>query len=435
MRQHQQSMPSTPVSPTSPAFVCPFAPLQDTAEKPEKSEKHEKSEKAPSVFSAKGKLRSKLQSKSSNRPPPPARDHSATYPSGPPSLRSRKSDISSHASSMIPAAMNFVQQHYTNLQHSELPSPASTVDEYPEQFIEGWTAAQGRTSALSSPIRGRASVSSSSQGPTNQPSLESSPPMAPRETILDRAFQMRYIPGSDRAVAGDENLTSLARFEALMNEAESRRKNAQMKSQEPLKSTWEEDDESEEDEFGKEVDDDEDSDDYYASDHNGDHNDMGTSTRKALKFIANRHGSTYSESGLSSAPSILRPHTAHSRNRPIAQRTTSQPHIPAPPLHIPSSPPLRHVEEYSVRRTHEKRHSTSDVKNMGFNEFAKRLSGTSSLLLVQSNVSGGSNRGSGDYTPRGSMSPRGTSRTPSERDESCRWRGSIGVFGNEGGFL
>ncbi|KAI0397350.1 hypothetical protein F5Y17DRAFT_416224 [Xylariaceae sp. FL0594] len=428
MRQHQQSMPATPVSPISPIFTSPFSPLQDAVEKPEKHEK------AHSVFSAKGKLRSKLQSKS-NRPPPPARENSAMYPSRPPSLRSRRSDISSQASSMIPAAMSFVQQHYSNMQHSEMPSPTSTVDEYPEQFIEGWTNAQGRTSALSSPTRGRTSISSSSLGPTNQSSLDSSPPTAPRETILDRAFQMRFIPGSDRPIAGDENLTSLAKFEALMNERESRREAAQKESQEPPKSTWEEDDESEEDEFDKEVDEDEDSDEYYASDHNSERDDMDYSTRKALQFIANRHGSIHSESGLSSAPSILRPHTAHSRSRPMTERTISQPHIPNPPLQIPSSPPFRQAEEYSVRRTHEKRHSTSDVKNMGFNDFAKRLSGTGSLLLVQSNVSGGSNRGSGDFTPRGSMSSRGLSRTPSERDESCRWRGSIGIFGNEGGLL
>ncbi|KAI3321731.1 hypothetical protein HD806DRAFT_145666 [Xylariaceae sp. AK1471] len=427
----RQSVPMSPISPTSPAFISPFPPMQDVAEKP-----------SP-VSGAKGKLRSKLQPKSSGRAHPPPRDHSSTYTSGSPSLRSRKSDLSSHASSMLPAAMNFVQQHYANLQHSDLPSPASTVDEYPEQFIEGWTAAQGRSSALSSPIRGRGSISSS-QGP-NQPSLDSSPLTMPRETILDRAFQMRCIPGSDRKIAGEEKLTSLARFEALMSEAEDRRKTTQYEvAQEPLKSTWEEDDESDDDEFGREVDDDEDDDkdedsDNYALEQDTDQDGMNASTFKALQFITNRHSSTYSESGLSSGPSILRPHTAHSRTRPLAQRTISQPYIPGPPLHIPPSPPSRQIEEVPVRRTHEKRHSTSDVKNLGFNEFAKRLSGTSSLLLVQSNASSGSNRGSGDYdtqrTPRGSMSPRGTSLTPSEREERCRWRGSIGVFGNEGGFL
>ncbi|KAJ3578851.1 hypothetical protein NPX13_g1716 [Xylaria arbuscula] len=416
--QRHQSMPMSPISPSSPTFISPFSPMPDVAEK------------SSPVSSAKGKLKSKLQSKSSGRTLP-SREPSSVYTPGSPSLRSRKSDLSSQASSMVPAAMNFVQQHYANLQHSELPSPASTVDEYPEQLIEGWTMAQGRSSALSSPIMGRASISSS-QAPS-QPSLESSPPIVPRETILDRAFQMRCIPGSDREVAGEEKLTSLARFEALMRETESRQKNTRGKEtkHEPLRSTWDDESDDDEDDFGREGDDDdEDSDEYAFEDGDA----MDATTFKALRFITNRHNSTYSESGLRNAPFVSRPHTSHSRSRPTAQRTSSQPYIPGPPLHIPSSPPLRQNESLSMRRSHEKRHSTSEMKNLSFNEFTKRLSGTSSLL-IQSNASTGSNRGSGDYdaqTPRGSMSPRGTSQTS---DERCRWRGSIGVIGNEGGFL
>ncbi|KAI8625169.1 hypothetical protein F5Y19DRAFT_467273 [Xylariaceae sp. FL1651] len=428
----RHSMPMSPISPVSPAFVNPFTSKQDATEKPS------------SASGPKGKLRSKLQSKSSGHAHPSTRDPSSTYTSETPSLRSRNSDISSHASSMLPAAMNFVQKHYPNLQQSDLPSPASTVGDYPEQFIEGWTTAQGRSSALSSPIRGRASTSSS-QAP-NQPGLDSNSSPAPRETILDRAFQLRCIPGSDRDIPGEEKLTSLAKFEALMREEEDRQKTGEGGVPGPAKSTWD-DDESDDDDFNEDEEDDDS--DEYAFEHDVDHDGMNTSTSRALQFIINRHGSThgsrashYSESGgLSNGPSILRPHTAHSRIRPIAQRTNSQPYIPGLPLHIPSSPPPKPIEEIALRRSHEKRHSTSDVKNLGFNEFAKRLSGTSSLLLVQTNTSTGSNRGSGDYdgtqqtTPRAPLSPLATSSTPSERDEHCRWRGSIGVFGNEGGFL
>ncbi|KAJ8122490.1 hypothetical protein ONZ43_g1329 [Nemania bipapillata] len=319
--------------------------------------------------------------------------------------------------------------------HSELSSPASTLEERPEQFIEGWTTAQGRSSALSSPIRGRGSISSSID--PKQPSLGSSPPMVPRETILDRAFQMRYIPGSEREIAGEEKLTSLARFEALMCEAENRQRNTggRAVAQEPLKSTWEHD-ESDEDDFGRAEDDGEDDDsDNYAFEQNVDHDEMDASTFKALRFIANRHNSTYAEpTARNTPPSVSRPQTAHSRSRPTAQRMSSQPYISPPPVHVPSA---RYPEGVAMRRSHEKRHSTSDVKNFNnFNDFTKRLSGTSSLLLVQSNASVGSNRGSGDYdaqhTPRGSISTRGTAQTS---DERCRWRGSIGVFGNEGGFL
>ncbi|KAI1125106.1 hypothetical protein F5Y10DRAFT_14505 [Nemania abortiva] len=415
--QQQQSMPLSPISPTAPTFISPFAPKQDTTEK------------SSPMSNAKGKLRSKLQSKSSGRTLPSTRDQNSLYASGSPSLRSRKSDLSSHASSMVPAAMNFVQQHYANMQQ-DLPSPASTVEEHPEHFIEGWTTAQGRSSALSSPIRGRGSVSSS-QDP-KQPGMDSSPPVVPRETILDRAFQMRYIPGSEREIAGEEKLTSLARFEALMCEAENRQRNASGRAiaQQPLKSTWDHD-ESDEDEYGGLEDDGEDDDsDNYAFEQNIDHDELDPTTFKALRFITDRHNSAYTESAPSNAPpSVSRPQTAHSRNRPTTQRVSSQ--------HYISAPPSRQPDVAGLRRSHEKRHSTSDVKNFNnFNDFTKRLSGTSSLLLVQSNASAGSNRGSGDYdaqhTPRGSISPRGNGQTA---DERCRWRGSIGVFGNEGGFL
>lgn len=421
--QRQQSVPMSPTSPTSPVFVSPFPSMKEGTDKP------------TAMASAKGKLRSKLQSKSSGRTLPSTRDQSSVYTSESPSLRSRTSDLSSHASSMVPAAMTFVQQHYASLQHSELPSPASTVDEYPEQFVEGWTPAPGRSSALSSPIRARTSTGSS-HGPS-QPSLESSPRIAPRETILDRAFQLRCIPGSDREVAGEEKLTSLARFEALMCEAENRKKNRLEKerAQAPLKSAWEPD-ERDEDKLGRKVEEDEDEDsDNYAFEQQEGRGDMDPTTFNALKFITSRHNSTYSESGVSNTSGVLRPHTSHSRSRPTAQRTSSQPYISNATLHGISSA-SRQAEAMPMRRSHEKRHSTSEMRNMSFNDFAKRLSGTSSLLLVQSNASSGSNRGSGDYdaqhTPRGSMSPRGSTQTPEER---CRWRGSIGVFGNEGGYL
>ncbi|KAI1171430.1 hypothetical protein F4777DRAFT_54705 [Nemania sp. FL0916] len=425
MQHHQSISTMNPVSPTAPTFAGSYTSA------------HEAAGKSAPVTSTKGKLRSKLKPKSSGKSQPSAREQSSVYASESPSLRSRKSDLSSHASSMVPAAMNFVQQHYASMHQPDLPSPTSLKDEYSEQFIEGWTSAQGRSSALSSPIRGRGSVSSAHDH--SQPSLGSSPPIAPRETILDRAFQMRYIPGSEREIAGEEKLTSLARFEALMREAESRQTSVRGKqpTYEPLKSTWEHD---ESDEDGG----DDDDSDNYAFEQNVEHDEMDASTFKALRFIANRHNSIYSDSGLSTAPpSVLRPHTAHSRTRPTAQRTSSQSYMPMSSSQmLPSSrpadvPAMRRPSQRS-QRSHEKRHSTSEVKNFNnFNDFAKRLSGTSSLLLVQSNTSTGSNRASGDYdpqyTPRGSVSPHGGAQVSA--DERRHWRGSIGVFGNEGGFL
>jgi hypothetical protein len=89
---------------------------------------------------------------------------------------------------------------------------------------------------------------------------------------------------------------------------------------------------------------------------------------------------------------------------------------------------------------------------LSFSEFAKRLSSTSSLLLVQTNASSssgrdGSRRGSSEYGVEegraeerlglrgGGLMSREVGESRSERDKRCGWRGSVGVFGSEGGFL
>ncbi|KAH9901852.1 hypothetical protein F4778DRAFT_791449 [Xylariomycetidae sp. FL2044] len=461
--------PLSPVSPTSPTFTNPFASSH--------------SQDMPEYFSTSSsmtsKRKTKLQPKSSGQAYAPSRDPLSSYHSESPSLRSRRSDLSSsHASSMNPN-MGFIQQ-YTTVHPSDLPSPATTIGEYNDQFIEGWTSAQGRSSTLSSPIRGRGSIGSShGQGP--QPSIHSSSPPAPRETILDRAFQLRCIPGSDREIPGEEKLSSIARFEALMRDAEERRrtmekekeKEREMKASQAAPSTWEEEDDGEEEEEGErnaireEPEDDDDDTDEDGFEDDVDHDHIGPSAFAALHFITNGHTTnrhsgkwpnTANRSSLNyeGGPSILRPHTAHSRLRPAAQRTSSQPQIPVSSVSASTSitaapnPPLA---ENNARRSHEKRHSTSGVNHLSFNEFTKRLSSTSSLLLVQTNTSTGSSRGSShnsteimdgggalQTTPRGALSPRtagaASGLTPAEREERCRWRGSVGVFGSaDGGFL
>ncbi|KAH8845993.1 hypothetical protein MCOR27_007149 [Pyricularia oryzae] len=202
-----------------------------------------------------------------------SRERPITY-SGSPSLRSKRSDISSHASFMNHSHHPSYTQHsgYYNAAHpADLPSPATTVPDHGVEFIEGWTAAQGRSSTLNSPIRGRDSISSQVTSPitVNAPAvssaatIEASSPPGPRETILDRAFQMRCIPGSEKEVPGEENLSSLARFEALMREMDKKRqsreaeedKRARQQKQHQhqpqpgaSKSGWDQDDESSEDE-------------------------------------------------------------------------------------------------------------------------------------------------------------------------------------------
>ncbi|KAI1655675.1 hypothetical protein F4813DRAFT_158337 [Daldinia decipiens] len=433
--------PISPISPTSPSFINPFSP----------SSSRDANEFYTGTSSGSSSKTWTKRYGKSGHVHASSRDAATTYTSGTPSIRSKRSDLSSsHASSMVPVSTAYPGQHYTTVHPSDLPSPATTIGgEYQDQFIEGWTSAQGRSSTLSSPARIRESIASV---PCQfLPSLSSNSPPIQRETILDRAFQLRCIPGSDREVPGEEKLSSIARFEALMREVEERQKAFEAERtipNEPLKSTWE-DDESDV-ENGVNEDDEEDSDED-AFEHDLGADEIGPSAHRALQFIANRHSSgrshwshqsvrtlpNYQETG----SSILRPHTANSRSRPAAQRTNSQPHIPIASIDM-TPMPSRVPEETVARLNHEKRHSVSDVKRLSFNEFTKRLSGTSSLL-VQTNASNGSSRGSSEIDgsqqmtpPRsGALSPRGGAMSPSEREERCGWRGSVGVFGNEGGFL
>lgn len=447
--------PISPVSPVSPTFINPFPP--------------QPSDRSQFTRSSSGNTytRSTLQHKSSTHTYGSSQNQRTMYSSGTPSLRSLESDVSStHANSGNTGQIGYQTQQYTSVRPTDLPSPAMTVGGYHEEFIEGWTSAQGRSSTLSSPIRGPRESIGSVRGHLPLGSNSSSPP-GPRETILDRAFQLRYIPGSEREVPGEEKLTSLARFDALMRDAEERRL-AQERERDAaivrqakkgtLKSAWE-DDTEDDGRVNKDVDTDEESD-YDGFDHGmgyeGEQVDPG---HKALESIASRRSSvqaprprhmsrnslSYHESQpmTGGSQSILRPHTAHSKSRPLmSPRATSQPQ-PVPPsldrLTLSTMPP---TGEGSGQR-HEKRNSITSVKRLSFNEFTKRLSSTSSLLLVQTNQSTTSSRGSSELeggvqqpsTPRGGLNPRGTPLSPNQdRDERCGWRGSVGVFG-DGGFV
>ncbi|KAH8204108.1 hypothetical protein TruAng_001790 [Truncatella angustata] len=436
------TLPMSPITPVTPSFINPFAAKsRDASEYPARPSSG--NTRPPLPHSQSGISRS-------------SRDRPVTFSAESPSLRSRKSDLSSHASSVSAMGMGYVvpNQHYTTVLPTDfpadLPSPATTIGEYQGEYMLGWTAAQGRSSTLSSPVRGRGSVGSQGQpaGP-----ISSSPPL-PRETILDRAFQLRRIPGSEReTLPGEEKLSSLARFEALMREAEERRKKEKQDmvlTSPPMTSHWEEDEDSEGDDLNDEPDEDSTDDDAFEEETTGQRTAIGPSTQRALHYISNRHSSV-SQTGRASlsfhaesraydgGASILRPHTAHSKMRPImSPRTTSQPQVPLSPLQIPAAVSR---EEDSLRPHHEKRHSTSSVKRLSFNEFSRRLSSTSSLLLVQTNQSNGSNRGSGEFeaqqsTPRNARDPRSTPRPSQREQEKCNWRGSVGVFGGgEGGFL
>ncbi|CAK7236274.1 hypothetical protein SBRCBS47491_009582 [Sporothrix bragantina] len=260
---HAGNGPLSPITPASPTFVNPFSPSQrargDISEfssfQQPPPPQYQYGQRPGSGNNA-GSRSNGLSHKNSSQTTQTSqtsqsysskereRERPKTY-SESPSLRSRRSDLS-HTSSNLPPHVttpgysssssnnNFALPFFHN-RPSDLPSPATTVNEFQGDSVEGWSSAQGRSSTLSSPIRGRDSISSQPPFPMTvaagmpAPSpgagtISSSSPPAPRETILDRAFQMRLLPGSDRDYLGENRLTSLARFEALMQEVDERKR-------------------------------------------------------------------------------------------------------------------------------------------------------------------------------------------------------------------
>ncbi|KAF4967160.1 hypothetical protein FSARC_5232 [Fusarium sarcochroum] len=324
--------PMSPESPMSPQFSNPFASMS-------RDPSDYFSRPASGNRSGRSDPRSLQHKSSATTQSTATRDRPLTFSSESPSLRSKRSDVSSPSSNNFPIQqMNFPipGQHYTTVLPTDLPSPVNTTGDYQGEFIEGWTSAQGRSSTMSSPIRGRSSIGS--QVP--HPSMVSSSPPGPRETILDRAFQMRCIPGSEREVPGEEKLSSLARFDALMREADDKQKQreeAERVQQMAMRSAFEASDSSSQDE-------DSDSDDLDEDAYGGVPDRRGPAlmtptAQRALQFIADRRDpAPLSPSGqpsvsrttmLQQSPPI-RPHTAHAKSRPSpTQRTNSTPQLAA----------------------------------------------------------------------------------------------------------
>lgn len=391
-----------------------------------------------------------------------------------PSLRSRRSDISSQASSQHPT-LGFVNGHpqaFTTTLPNDLPSPASTS--YEPQFIEGWTTAQGRSSALSQHTR--ASNSIASAAPPSSVSQFASTPPGPRETILDRAFQIGVIPGSDRISEKDEDqLTSLARFEALMREVDEKKYESARSSDVRDMSEWNPHDDSEDDsdsgepEFNNESSDD--VDDIELSDE--DDAGIPTQAQVALEFISGRRTPIPAKRALSPAPRTpqvpfvndqamsafhggrfrspsptgLRPRTGtnptpplnhfsdHHFNRfvPTRSHSSSTVNLKPKPETRPELPQRAETLSADSVTSKEKRASRDSIKRLSFQEFTRRLSSTSSLLLVQSNVSGSGTSVRTSYEDGASEQKEG--ERPGLKSRNCSWRGSVGAFGNEGGFL
>lgn len=405
-----------------------------------------------------------------------------------PSLRSRRSDLSSLTSSN-PPTINTTHNFGVAIP-ADLPSPAMTPAG--EQFgglIEGWTSAQGRSSSLSSPSRDARDSMGSVTPFSPTPIFESGSPPFGRETILDRAFQLKCIPGSEQQMPGEEKLSSLARFEALMQQVDKQRQQKEHKARPPsmapqyeLKSAWGADEDS--DDQTSDADSDETEEDSAAErDHQGD-GEIGSIRPESRRAFEARRGGpqTPSQSPRSRAgprsPILFNSETLSALNtgstlgRSAGQRlhqhtlsglanmslSVERPSYDGSPgrSSIMSGATSVHEEtgglnpsaayRTSTISESQQRNSLSSShgsKRLSFTEFTERLSSTSSMLLVQSNVEHAdppipSRRSS--IQPRGPvsvfLSPKIEVQQDRERGEKCKnWRNSVGMFGPDGAFL
>lgn len=393
--------------------------------------------------------------------------------SGTPSLRSRRSDLSSLISS---TANTSTTQSYASILPHEFSAPSETDAE-----LFGWTSAQGRSSVLHSPARTVRDSLGSDPPLSPAAMLDSGSPPGPRETILDRAFQLKYIPGSDQTVPGEEKLSSLARFEALMKQVDERRQSRirpvrpmSVKEQLELKSAWDMDDSDEEEDSES------DSDDTEEEESSADQNtaDDPNSVRPASSRRTAPQTPSHSPRGtagprspialnpealaaLSSGTTADRPRLAHRMHSTMGSLS-----LGTQQLSLGTSPGKSSIESNESWETSglnssaayrtstilegQQRLSTASSnggKRLSFSEFTRRLSSTGSMLLTQQSGSGSSpgeaaesqaqSRRSSVYQPRTATSVLSSPRSEAtDRSEKCKsWRNSVGMFGNEGGFL
>jgi hypothetical protein len=460
-----------PLSPNSPAFttfVNPFSPRSPIMERAPMSPRPEPYRRGSNAtFTSRESVQNY------------ERSQTMTLISPSPSLRSKSSNISSQASSF--GRPQGYHRDILPIQQppADLPSPAS-MSGFDDQSILGWTAAQGRSSALSNHTRGG----------SNSVSIVGTPP-APRETILDRAFMMRCIPGSDRLSLEEEGgkISSIARFEALMKEAEERAKSrpgfTESTNRKGSVSDWnldetEEDEDSDMEEPTQRI---------GASDVEMENDEVDlaapsiheilTPAQRALEYISGRTTPLANPTRRPLSPndrhmSPLR-ESPRSRATPPRRATKERPKSLLFSSSSTSTSSHSHKHKNSDDSHHSKSSSSPAVKRRSSNSTksnstkrlsitGQRLSSTSSLLLVQTNTSTTSGN-----APSGRNSRRTSSEASSDADfdevvlhrglsqsrlsgmlagggarpavpendmKRCDWRGSgLGVFGGEGGFL
>lgn len=390
-----------------------------------------------------------------------------TFSSHSPSLRSKRSDLSSPSSTLATQTSNyqFPGQHYTTVLPTDLPSPVNTTGDFPMDRIESWITTKARSSTVSSPTHPREGLSPRTQ---HASMISSSSPPGPRETLLDRAFQMRSISAAAQRTPGEEKLSSVARFDALMRDADEKRKKKEAierDEQMAIRSAFEDDDSSDADSDSDTDDTDSDAEHMASRGAPADQSLISPSAHRALQYIASRPGPssrpTVSRNNLSfhaysaTTGSLTRepperPHTAHEKGRrDMSQRAQSTHYLPSFPSAEVSdtTAAARRGDNASPRPSGGDKVQSNSSKRLSFTDFTKRLSSTSSLLLVQTNASGNSSRRNSEIEPttvlRTSLRPPGSGPPPRDRErlrdeaqKRCSWRaGSVGLVGGEGGFF
>ncbi len=139
----------------------------------------------------------------------------------------------------------------------------------------------------------------------------------------------------------------------------------------------------------------------------------------------------------------LRPRagTASSRKHTARPTSLATGSMPTRSISTASTPTPKDSSSSSINNmlsgdSREKRRSSTSVKRLSFQEFAKRLSSSSSLLLVQTNTSSNSVRdGSGRVSSESAAEGDSLGIRGGGESKKCGWRRNVGVCGGDGGFL
>ncbi|KAI9683809.1 MAG: hypothetical protein M1829_004143 [Trizodia sp. TS-e1964] len=276
-----------------------------------------------------------------------------------PSIRSNRSDISSRGSSTKPPS-SFP---------SDLPSPTYSMPLTP--------LAEGMNPAMNVEVV--------------QPSEYSSPHYPIRETILDRAFLLKSISGG-ATDGNDAHLSSTARFEALMQDMESKEHPSNRRKAVHL---------------------DHDFDPFEQADNDlGDIEDLDqipSPAQRALTFIASGRRS----------PSVdqtpTKPGHLGRRQRPASISLNNSASF------ISSSSVSTEIREDRTRM------STSTTKRLSFTEFTRRLSSASSLLIQTGNSTGSDSKRNSGLSELNIRDPIDEESRTSHPLGKRHWRGSLSL--------